>query len=273
MKKFDTALLFFTILFFSIQTCNSAQKVFTQRGLFKAARENNAEKIERIVLGGVHVDAQNIYGKTALMSAAQHGNLDAIDKLIQLKANADAKDQNNWSPLVYAFNSKYLEAIDLLVRSGANIIEFKDWALSNAIINEEIELMRKFKELGGKTYAFWDREKEISPLEQAACKPKSLLALLHMGEVLDEHLFQRLVFNSQSIRKAIKQYNADITKKIPHLIQQSLEETINPALLEQDGFEINAQDIAETISEYLGQKIDIEEKIKLKQTASQAQGE
>lgn len=126
----------------SAEGCSLPTRPYTESGkiilkpksaycpLHEAARANNAAEIERLVRGGVDVNAQMKDGWTPLHWAAHHGKIESVSVLIDLGANV--KIENKWGkpPLHVVDFSSHMRTIGkgdssgvvrLLVEAGADI--------------------------------------------------------------------------------------------------------------------------------------------------------
>ena len=92
-----------------------------QDALNKAAREGDAEKLSRAIVGVADLNARGTWdGMTALHWTAEKGHVECARVLLNGGANVDARDSNNWTPLMVAAQKNGLAMARFLLSRGAN---------------------------------------------------------------------------------------------------------------------------------------------------------
>jgi hypothetical protein len=99
---------------------------YTERDLFKAARNGKRAMMRRIIEAGVPIDATdqelaNPNGKTALIYAAESGLRSIVAVCLDLGASVDLRDTAGWSALMFAVQEDDLDCLELLAGKGANL--------------------------------------------------------------------------------------------------------------------------------------------------------
>ncbi|KAJ7551923.1 hypothetical protein O6H91_06G034800 [Diphasiastrum complanatum] len=114
-----------------------------------AAFHGDFRQLEHLVKAGADLERTDYDGKTALHLAASKGHQDIILYLIREGCNVNRTDNYGNSPLLEAVTGGHDGTISILVEKGASL-QLKDsaMALCNAVINGDIELLRRLLRLG-----------------------------------------------------------------------------------------------------------------------------
>lgn len=89
--------------------------------LITAARNNNVDIVDYLLLNNVNIQCVASHGKTALHIAAANGNVDIVKKLLETqKCDVNKPDDDDETPLFYAVRSDVIEIVDLLITYGAD---------------------------------------------------------------------------------------------------------------------------------------------------------
>jgi ankyrin repeat protein len=89
--------------------------------LFEAAYDGNLADVERLVAGGVAVDAVDPENRTPMMFAAFNGHRQVVSFLLTGGAAVDFKDGNGRTALMYAASGPFVETVEVLLDAGAEI--------------------------------------------------------------------------------------------------------------------------------------------------------
>jgi len=98
----------------SVQRTSKYSSVAGTKALFKAISEGKVATVDRLIDGGVNVDARTITGKTPLMLAAYVGYSDIAHMLIKAGADVYARDKEGNSPLNIAQRKGFTRIARLL---------------------------------------------------------------------------------------------------------------------------------------------------------------
>src|ERR1700678_2106969 len=86
---------------------------------YSAVRNNDLGRLERLIAGGVDVNARDRHAETPLMYAAFAGSLDAMELLLKDGASVDAQSQSGATALIWSANDP--AKVRLLIGHGANV--------------------------------------------------------------------------------------------------------------------------------------------------------
>src|SRR5579863_7134139 len=92
-----------------------------QLDIFTAAQNDDLNRVEALLAGGVNVNAANHAGATALMIASQHGHLDVVRTLLDKGASVNACDPDGESALAIASQHGQSDVVKLLIARGATV--------------------------------------------------------------------------------------------------------------------------------------------------------
>jgi ankyrin repeat protein len=112
-----------------------AREGWNEAELVLAARANEWEYIEKIIVDGVRIDIQDSQGRTAVHFAAANGAQDSLEALLGENAAVDERDHNGRTPLMEAARGGHLDVVKYLLMKQINIgnrDSHKDTALIEA---------------------------------------------------------------------------------------------------------------------------------------------
>jgi len=89
--------------------------------LFKAVKEGDTAKLERLLKEGADVNVKDDYGRTPLHVAAEKGEVEIVKLLLEKGADVNVKNNNGQTPLHYAASGGYTEIVKLLLERGADV--------------------------------------------------------------------------------------------------------------------------------------------------------
>lgn len=117
----------------------NAQDVFGDTPLMDALKYSSADVVEKLLLHPrINVKLANNDGQTALHVAAERGNADVIKKIIEKGAEIDKRDEFGNTPLITALSQCNLEAALALVDADADV---KAWGMSGMSPAEILRLL------------------------------------------------------------------------------------------------------------------------------------
>ena len=104
-----------------VLTGNAATTIGAEldHGLFRAIRDRDDSRIERLLRQATPVNLRSPNGTTPLMVAAVHGSRDCVDMLLQHNADPNAANDRGVTALLWAVSD--LAKVELLVNHGANV--------------------------------------------------------------------------------------------------------------------------------------------------------
>jgi ankyrin repeat protein len=119
--------------------------------LFAAIKENDANKLTKMIGLGAKFNTINSDNRSPLMLAVKNKQSDCLRVLIANGAEIDLANKYGYTALMFAAWYGRLEAVQFLVENGANI-EFQTnggaTALMEAATNAQLEVMRYLIEMG-----------------------------------------------------------------------------------------------------------------------------
>lgn len=97
------------------------------KALFTAIKNNEIEKIDKLLNAGLHVDSKNIFGLTPLFYAIKKDNVQLVQRFLERKANPNIEIELKKGPsltpliatVIWTFNNTHI--LELLLRYGAGI--------------------------------------------------------------------------------------------------------------------------------------------------------
>lgn len=102
-------------------TAQQAPPTPEELALFEAAYSGKLADVERLVAGGVTIDAVDPESRTPMMFAAFNGHRQVVSFLLTQGAEVDLKDGNGRTALMYAASGPFGETVDVLLDAGAEI--------------------------------------------------------------------------------------------------------------------------------------------------------
>lgn len=115
------------------------------QAFLQAARENDIDKLRRVLDMGVPVDTRDVNGRTALLIATHANAIDAAHLLIAAGADVNAKDNLNDSPYLYAGAEGRLEILKMTIAAGADLTSVNRYggtALTPAAHHGHVDVVR-----------------------------------------------------------------------------------------------------------------------------------
>mmetsp|Transcript_131957 Transcript_131957/g.312771 ORF Transcript_131957/g.312771 Transcript_131957/m.312771 type:complete len:274 (-) Transcript_131957:11-832(-) len=94
--------------------------------LHRAADEGSVTEVERLLKGGLDVEAKEAWEETPLHIAARKGHADCVARFLAAGANSEALDLDDRTPLVLAAEAKQEEACRVLLDHGAGVAGLSD---------------------------------------------------------------------------------------------------------------------------------------------------
>eukprot|EP01112_Ceratiomyxa_fruticulosa_P020204 TRINITY_DN6820_c0_g1_i1.p1 TRINITY_DN6820_c0_g1~~TRINITY_DN6820_c0_g1_i1.p1 ORF type:complete len:294 (-),score=65.43 TRINITY_DN6820_c0_g1_i1:33-914(-) len=98
---------------------NMGEKV-NAKEFFKAAQENDIEKVKFFIENGGNKDERDGDFRTALHWAASKGSFEIVSYLLGRGADPDTNDDSNWTPLMSAVSAGHEAIVSLLIRKPNN---------------------------------------------------------------------------------------------------------------------------------------------------------
>ncbi|MCK4319153.1 ankyrin repeat domain-containing protein [Candidatus Micrarchaeota archaeon] len=89
--------------------------------LLRAAKEGDAEAVERLIQEGADINTRDDWGETALTHAIENGHTETAKFLIEKGADVNVKDWEGRTALIRAAEKGYTETARFLIEKGADI--------------------------------------------------------------------------------------------------------------------------------------------------------
>lgn len=91
-----------------------------EKELFDAVHTGNLEKVQKLVEGGVNINAFSSTLETPLMVAASGKNFPIAHYLIEKKADVNVQDSSGFTPLLHAVMDNNYEFVQFLLKYNAD---------------------------------------------------------------------------------------------------------------------------------------------------------
>ena len=79
--------------------------------MFKAVKDNDINKVKRLLEAGANVNIQNNRGYTALIDASYKGHTEIVKLLLEYKANVNIQNKYGYTALICASSSGHTEIV------------------------------------------------------------------------------------------------------------------------------------------------------------------
>jgi ankyrin repeat protein len=102
----------------------------------RSAEQGDKKALPLFFEAGIDINARNNGGYTALMAAAKNGQAEIVNKLLEQKANVDVQGYNGWTALMLAAENNQLSIVKALLAKNAdpNLQDNSGWtALMKAV--------------------------------------------------------------------------------------------------------------------------------------------
>ncbi|MGD2188234.1 MAG: ankyrin repeat domain-containing protein [Desulfobacterales bacterium] len=109
-----------SILFYIYIIICSLSSLALAEGLHEAVKEENLDKLKRLIEEGANIEARDASAATPLYLAVDRGYKDLVKLLISKGANVNAVDKNGNTPLWWAEFGGFKELMELLVKHGGH---------------------------------------------------------------------------------------------------------------------------------------------------------
>ena len=152
--------------------------------LHRAVDSGDAERVEKLLGGGVDADTPDKHGRTPLFIAISNRNAKLADRLIRAEAKVDMADATGRTPLLVAVTNLDHESRDVLLARRPNLDAVdanKNAALQVALAKKDTATFTKLLEAGAKPNPVpspWDSPLHLATARQA---PDLVAALLERG--------------------------------------------------------------------------------------------
>lgn len=211
MKKttFIISLLIFT---FQLSIAQSDNDTF-----FKAAKDNDINKLQELIDSGQDVNKKSEYGATALTFAVEKNNMEAVKMLLKNGADPNVRDLFYQStPFEWAFYENNAELIELMIDHGADVNV--DWLLPQSVRENQINTVKLLLENGAPgadnslSIAVRNENTEIVKLllEKAKIEQSKLNSALRTAMGIDKQELIEILKDAGAIMPAIKEQDRSI---------------------------------------------------------------
>lgn len=127
MKKISIRNILFILAISIVSITNTIEAMYKYlkidaipHPLHSAVKQENVDRIKKLIKKGTQIDVTNQQGETALHHAISMNLIDIARQLIVLGANCNVQDNNGNTPLYIAIKEKYEPLVSLLLYHGAN---------------------------------------------------------------------------------------------------------------------------------------------------------
>ncbi len=86
-----------------------------------ATAQGDLHELQRLVAGGIDLNAADYDGRTGLHLAASEGNYDIVVFLVKKNVNINPKDRYGGTPLADAKRGNHKKIVEFLEKCGGNI--------------------------------------------------------------------------------------------------------------------------------------------------------